>query len=153
MNEKELGDALLKWDAAKQTLGPDPRELTTKVLDRDKRRVWRLTIIAGVFWTAALLIMLTVFVAGGFAFPRIAQLLQDHPAMDAGGNDGPIHALAKITAVNIVLSTFSVVSLVLAGFGTMLLVRASRQATLRQVHAGLVEITDQIRQLRLANGK
>ncbi len=153
MNEKELGDALLKWDATKQTLGPDPRELTTKILDRDRQRVRRLSIIAGLFWGAALLGILTIFVAGGFAFPRIAQLLQEHPAIDAGGEGGPVRALAKITAMNIVITSFSVMSLVLAGFGTMLLVRASRQATLRQVHAGLVEISEQIRQLRATNGK
>ena len=41
----------------------------------------------------------------------------------------------------------------LAALSTLLLVRASRQATLRQVSASLLDIPDQLKQLRQAAGK
>src|SRR5262245_58066730 len=98
MNEKEMGDALLKWDASKSGLGLDPRELTAQVLDRDRRRVRRWTVVASVFWFLAFAGIMIIFVAGGFAFPRIAYLLQqsqENSASPITGPNGPFTALAK----------------------------------------------------------
>jgi hypothetical protein len=47
-----------------------------------------------------------------------------------------------------VLITFTVGALSLAGLCTFGLVIATRRATLRQVNANLVEITEQLKQLR-----
>ena len=150
MNEKELGEALLKWDAKSQSLGKDPSELTASVLQKDRRRVRRWTALAGLFWMLAFAGILLIFVAGGFAFPRIAYLLEQHQSLAAGGEDGPFKALAKITAMNIVITSASMMSLVFAGLGTLVLVRATRQATLRQVNSGLIQITAELKQLRTA---
>ena len=86
-------------------------------------------------------------IAGSHQFHQFTWL-QCPAVFPAHLENGPLTALAKITAMNIVITTFSVTSLVCAGFGTLILVRASRQATLRQVHAGLVEIAAQIKELR-----
>jgi hypothetical protein len=153
MNEKELGEALLKYDTTKSSLGSDPRELTAAILDRDRRRLRRWGMVAGALWVVALAGIMLIFVVGGFAFPRIAYLLQQNPELNAAGEQSPFVALAKITAMNIVVTSGSMVSLVFAGLGTLVLVRASRQATLRQVNAGLVDICEQLRQLRTALSK
>ena len=150
MNEKELGDALLQWDAKSKCLGKDPSELTTMVLHRDQRRIRRWTVVAGMFWMLALAGIMLIFVAGGFAFPYIAKVLEENKELAVGGENGPFKALAKITAMNIVITSLSVTSLVLAGLGTLVLVRASRQATLRQVNVGLVQITEELKYLRTA---
>jgi hypothetical protein len=49
------------------------------------------------------------------------------------------------------LIAFSVAILALAAFGTVLLNHASRRATLRQINASLLEISEQLKHLRQAN--
>ena len=44
MNEKDLGDALLKWDSRGQMPEVDPQKLVARVLAQDRRRAgagWR----------------------------------------------------------------------------------------------------------------
>src|SRR5947208_13267304 len=52
MTEKELGRALLNLDMAPAPppAAPDPRELTRKILDRDRRRIRLLALLATLFW-------------------------------------------------------------------------------------------------------
>jgi hypothetical protein len=49
------------------------------------------------------------------------------------------------------LISFSVAVLALAALGTVLLIFASRRATLRQVNASLMVIGEQLKQLRQTN--
>jgi hypothetical protein len=51
MTEKELGRALLDLDAAAAPAAPDPREMTRRILDRDRRRIRLLAGLATLFWT------------------------------------------------------------------------------------------------------
>ena len=150
MNEKELGEALLQWDANRESLAKDPRDLVAAVLEHDRRRVRRWNCVAGCLWVLALAGILVIFITGGFAFPRIAQLLHQGHALGNDGKNAAFMALAKITAMSIVVTSASMASLVFAGLGTLVLVRTTRQATLRQANAALVEITEQIKQLRSA---
>src|SRR5687768_13044104 len=54
VNERELGEALLRWEAGQPAEAPpDPRELTRLILRRDRRRVQLLAAVAVTFWVLA----------------------------------------------------------------------------------------------------
>jgi hypothetical protein len=63
MTEKELGKALLNLEVTPAPEALDPRQLTQRILDRDRRRIRRLAVLASVFWvlTAAGVICLCPF--------------------------------------------------------------------------------------------
>src|SRR5260370_34684264 len=77
MNERDLGRALLNLDGATLAGTPDVRQQTWKILERDRRRVRRLTFVTVVVWLLALALILTVLVAFGLIFPREAKLMKD----------------------------------------------------------------------------
>ena len=65
MSEKELGKALLNLAVASTPTAPDPRQLTVKILDRDRKRIRLLAGLATLFWilTAAGIVYLCVYYA------------------------------------------------------------------------------------------
>jgi hypothetical protein len=143
MTEKELGRALLHLDVAPPA-APDPRQLTRQILERDRRRIRLLAGLATFFWilTAAGVICLCPFYVMMLA-PRLrayhagrAQLANDWEAWATVGDWAAYWILACIIA------------LLLAAICTVLLILVSRRATLRQINASLVEISEQLKQLR-----
>ncbi len=77
MSEKQLGKALLDLDAAQLAGVPDMRQQTWRIVQRDGRRVWWLTVVTMVLWAAALTMVLLMLVAFGLLFPLQAKLNQD----------------------------------------------------------------------------
>lgn len=158
MNEKELGKALLRWDAS-QPPGvpePDPRLLTARIIDRDKRRVR---------WLAGFTIILWLLAATGICGPIIFYLLFIQPRYHGtisriekqiGVLDSGVVKSSKIlldvAEWSISIMTLSLGAMILAAFLTVLLVFLSRRATLRQMNANLIEIAEQLKQLRQALG-
>ena len=155
MNEKELGRALLRADGSGPAAAPDPRVLTGAILERDRRRVRVLAVIAIVLWLvpAALLSVVLASFARDF-IPKQKQL-QRHVAegkltgeerrrLEAFHLDW-IAAGAKVGAI-------SVAAIALAAIATVMLIAASRRATLRQINASLLVISEQLKQLREASG-
>src|SRR5262249_39984768 len=120
------------------------------VLERDRRRVRLL---------AGLTLLLWAMAAAGIALGLYA-LLALHPAPPPSIRDGerdPVTAterdrieqmrgpaIEKTTAV----VAISVAVLALAALGTVALVFAARAATIRQVNAALVEISEQLKRLQ-----
>jgi hypothetical protein len=165
MLDKNVGDALLKLDLSPST--DVPSEQIERIIDTDRRRVTRWTRIAVVLWILAALGAVFIFVIGGLAFPLIAKLLmeekqaavagKDAPAKNAEANDfandegpldnphTPLTVLAKLVAVCMVLGTASFMILVFAGLATVLLLLRSRSATLRQINANLLQISEQLK--------
>jgi hypothetical protein len=149
MSEKELGRALLHLDAGLAGL-LDVKEMTRRVLERDRRRVWWLTALTVALWLVALGMVLGVFVAFGLLFPKQAKLVQD---IEQGKIDPALrdrmHLKNQVVGnmINLLMAG-SVGVLGLAALGTVLLVVASRRATLRQVSASLLEISEQLKRLR-----
>jgi hypothetical protein len=144
MTEKELGRALLSLDVAPPPAASDPRQLTRQILERDRRRIRRLASLATLFWmlTAAGILSLCPFYVIVVA-PRLrayqagrAQLANDWNDWAMVGDWAAYWILACIT------------SLLLAAICTVLLILLSRRATLRQINASLVEISEQLGQLR-----
>jgi hypothetical protein len=144
MTERELGRALLNVEIAPPPAAPDPRQLTHKILERDRRSIRRLAVLATVFWvlTTAGVVCLGPFYVMVVA-PRLrayqlgrAQLEHDWNDWMTVGNWAACWILACI------------LSLLVAAVCTVLLILVSRRATLRQINASLVEISEQLKQMR-----
>jgi hypothetical protein len=155
MTEKELGRALLQADGAGLSAGPDPRLLTGAILERDRRRVRALAIVAIALWLApaALLTYVLTSFAGDF-IPKQKQL-QRHVA--EGKLTGEKRRSLETfhldwMAAGAKVGAISVAAIALAAVATVMLISASRRATLRQINANLMVISDQLKQLREARG-
>jgi hypothetical protein len=150
MNEKELGKALLQLDADKVAAEPNAAQLTQPILDRDKRRVRLLTGLTIATWVVAGLLILCVLLAFIFIIiPQIKTLTQNK----AGNltSDQTLSILRMHTLMVLkssILIAFSVLAMTAAALLTVLLIFASRQATLRQVTANLAEVSQQLKNLR-----
>jgi hypothetical protein len=141
MTEKELGRALLDLDAGTGPTAPDPRQMTRRILDRDRRRIRLLSGLAVLSWTltAAGVVCCVPFYTMIVA-PRLraygtgpAQLSNDWDAWARVGEWATYWVLACISA------------LMLAAVSTVLLVLATRRATLRQINASLLAISEQLK--------
>ena len=146
MSERDVGKALLGLDAADLAGVPDARRLTWQVLERDRRRLRRLAGLATLFWvlTAAGVIWLVFFY-----FLQVAPRLRAYGAGRAQlQNDWNDWALVGDWAAQSILA--GMIALLAAAVCTILLVVLSRRATLRQINASLIEISEQLRQLRPA---
>jgi hypothetical protein len=152
MSEKELGRALLDLDSQKLAGVTDAREQTWKILERDRRRVWWLTALTVTLWAAAFAMVLAMFVAFGLIFPLQAKLRDDAQLARVGltpaDRDVAQFKAQMMFQMGVVGVTFSVALLGIAALATILLVLASRRATLRQINASLLEISQQLRELK-----
>jgi hypothetical protein len=144
MTEKELGRALLNLDVAPPPAAPDARQLTRQILERDRRRLRLLAGLATLFWilTAAGILCLCPFYVIVVA-PRLRAYHAGRAQLEHDWNDW---ATVGDWAAYWLLAC--ILSLLLAAVCTVLLILLSRRATLRQINAGLVEISEQLKQLR-----
>jgi hypothetical protein len=147
MNDRELGEALLAFDASGS---PDARQQTWHILERDRRRVRRLTGLAVALWLVAAVLVLGMFVAMGLLMPRMAKLAQEVEAGRVTAAERERREQAnRVTGQMITLGVAASVGvLALAALATVFLVLASRRATLRQINANLLAISEQLRQSR-----
>ena len=153
MNEKELGDALLRWTPAPAP-SAEPGELLRRVLQRDQRRVRRLTIATVLLWLLAVLLIPLYFTFFAlFILPKANWVMQETITHKSGidpqrlASDAQI--VLQVTArIGIGVVSGSVITLLLAAWATVALVFAARRSTLRQVNANLTEIAEQIRRLQ-----
>jgi hypothetical protein len=152
MTESKLGRALLDLDASHLSGVSDVKQQTWRVLERDRRRVWWLTALTVTLWAAAILMVLLMLVAFGLVFPLQAKLRD--PA-EVARLPPEVQKDAQFAAqvyfqMTVVGVTCSVGILALAALSTICLVVASRRATLRQLNASLLEISEQLKLLRQA---
>jgi hypothetical protein len=176
MSEKDLGRALLDLDSRQLAGIADPREQTWKILERDRRRVWRWTALTIALWSAAILMVLLMLIGYGLVFPLQAKLAQEDLALQmveeqashmAEGHKHDLIDLRNLTPeqrkqaqfkaqIMFQMITVGVTASVgltcLAILSSILLNRASRRATLRQINASLLEISQQLKELRATAG-
>jgi hypothetical protein len=152
MSDQELGRALLDLDARTLAGATDPRAATMKILDADRRRVWWWSAIALSFWILALLMVLWMMVAMALLMPFEAHLRDPAQVARIGLTPEQLemaklnaHVISRMITVGV---TVSVGILALAAGSTVFLVLASRRATLRQINASLLEISEQLKALR-----
>jgi hypothetical protein len=143
MNERELGQALLNYGAHEPATAPppDPRILTQKILKRDRQQVYGWASLTLLVWG------LTVGCMGYLLY-----LLYDE--LTGFGRDMPTSYWTTLAEREFLpLVGLSLGGLLLATVSTVLLVFATRRATLRQVNANLMEISQQLKELQqsLAN--
>jgi hypothetical protein len=152
MSEKDLGKALLDLDAAAVARAPNAKDQVAKVLQRDRGRVKLWTLLTAGTWLLAVLLVFGVLIYFGLLFPLHAHLKSD----EWKGRITPEqHAQAQDDAqigfmMGTVFIALSVVVLSAAALCTLFLLFASRLATLRQVNAQLMDISEQLKQLRQA---
>lgn len=144
MTEKELGDALLNLELGPAPPAPDAHELTRKIFEGDRRRVRLLVALATGFWTLAVggVIGLIAFYFLYIA-PRMDAYAEARHRLEDDWNDW-------LTAGNMIagIALASIVAVLLAAVCTVLLIAASRRATLRQINANLTKISEQLKSLR-----
>ena len=154
MGDEQLGDYLLRLDVMDLAGMSDARREAMKIVERDRRRVRRLTAVTLVLW--ALVTAATGFVLWIYSIylPRETQLLQDLGARGdtiEGANLSQSNLiLISVVSKGTVFVAGSVGLLALAMLTTVVLVLSARKATLRQVSASLLEISDQLKALRQA---
>jgi hypothetical protein len=155
MSESDLGQALLKVDAVNLAGVPDTRQLTWRILEHDRRHVRRLTILTMVIWGIAAGLVGFIMVAFGLLFPMEAKLRQatQEGQINAAQRDAMETVHRQTFQMLTVAITLSVGILALAALSTVRLIFASRRATLRQVNASLLEISNQLQELRQALAK
>jgi hypothetical protein len=150
MTQKDLGKVFLRLGVTELSGLPDVREQTWTILERDRRRVRRLTGITIGAWLLSTVLIFTVLVAFGFLFPRVAKLRIDveqgkvtHDQREHLRNE---HDLGLMKGT--LLIAFSVAVLTFAALCTVLLNLTTRRATLRQINASLLVISEQLKELR-----
>jgi hypothetical protein len=164
MSEKELGKALLNLDSRQLAAVPDVREQTWKILECDRRRVRRWTVLSVALWAAAILMVLLMLILYGLVFPLQAKLAGYEEVSKAAAerqkefidldnltpqqrDEAKFKAQIMFQMVTVGV-TVSVGILGLAAISTVFLVLASRRATLRQINASLLEISQQLKSLQ-----
>ena len=143
MSDQDLGDALLNLDLSPPA-APNAADVD-RLIAADRRRIKWLTRITVGLWILAALGALAIAVGGGFVFPMIAKMLNKAGEGNLDQPGTPFLLLAKLTAMCIVFGSLSFVVLVFAGLATVLLVFRSRRATLRQINANLLRISEQLK--------
>ncbi len=146
MNEKDLGDALLKWDARGQMPEVDPQKLVARVLAQDRRRVRWLAGATIILWTlsAVGIPAFTCFLVV-YIWPAYDALMEEIITHRKGISPELLVEISRITTaataqMSIILACGSVTALLLAAGATIWLVFATRRATLREVNANLAEV-------------
>src|SRR5947209_6873412 len=148
MSEKDLRKALLGLDAAAIAAVPDAQRLTRQVLIRDRRRVRLVAALTIILWVTAALGIVLVLCA----------LLVVHPAMletvrggtTAADRERFEHVRLMMLEKTTTVVAISLAVLALAALGTVVLVLTARAATIRQVNASLVELSEQWKSLKQA---
>ena len=163
MTEKQLGQALLDLDLSAGAGIADPRQLTHKILSRDERRVRRWTLVTIVLWVLAALMVLWMFIAMALLMPFQAKVHQEMQVREAVEKGVPqvgerrltddelkmAQQTAQVFSLMITLGVAGSVGMLgLATLSAVLLVLASRRATLRQINASLLEISEQLKAMR-----
>ena len=143
MSDKDLGDALLNLDLTPR-VNPTASEVD-RLIEADRRRVKWLTRMTVCLWFLAAAGALVIFVWGALVFPMIAKALKEAGEGSLEEPDTPFLMLAKFMAMCIVGGSLSFFVLVSAGLATVLLVFRSRRATLRQINANLLQISEQLK--------
>jgi hypothetical protein len=159
MTEKKLADALVNLDSAQGSSPSDARAQAQRVIVRDRWRVkilTNLTVFFAILAAAAIIMFFYGFYY--YIYPKFPLSLNQVARMSPLERTEALSA-ARFDAFywaqlwSIWLTTAALVALLAAGLCTVWLTMVSRRATLRQVNAHLLEISEQLRQLRQATGK
>lgn len=166
MTEQDLILALRELIAKASVDSPDPRLLAREINRSDQVRVRWLAGLSILFWllAAAGLVLLCI---GLDRFIIYVRIMDYYPAVQPSNTNkaGPVvshfsplserdrQMLHGTTLIHhtIWIVAGSIGALFLGALCTVLLVTTSRRATLRQINLSLMDLSEQVRQLRSAN--
>jgi p-aminobenzoyl-glutamate transporter AbgT len=140
MTDKELGKALLTLDTAPPPDALDPKQLARNIIARDGRQLRWLAASTTIFWlitTACIVWLSIIFVM--YVEPRLLAYAAGKAQLQADWQDW---AKAGDLAARVLLA--SMITLLLAAVSTVVLILLSRRATLRQINASLMEISQKL---------
>src|SRR5262249_16865543 len=118
---------------------PDPRVLTQQILQRDRRNVEGYAALMLAFW------LLAVAATAYFGYDLYMRYVEVEVLVEHFGLKR--QAIGEL-GVTFVIACAALVFLLGAVLFLVLLVFASRRATLRQMNANLIEISQQLKQLQ-----
>ena len=150
MSEKDLGKALLRLDASTLAAVPDARQQTWNILAHDRRRVRFLTTVTVCVWLLSAVLVFGGLIGFGLIMPEQAKMmreLQEGKMLPTQRDEIQRYLLMSFQKGTLMIA-FSVAVMSVTAVSTVLLIVASRRATLRHVNASLVEISEQLKQLR-----
>ncbi len=170
MTEQELIQGLRDLIAKASADSPDPRQLAREIARGDQLRIRCLAGLSILFWllAAAGLVLLCVGLDRFVLYVRLADRYPNVQPNDAKQQDakGQLpdsrrllsdpEAMERIHVTQLLHRSIwfvagSVGALFLAALCTVLLVTTSRRATLRQINLRLMELSEQLKQLRSTN--
>jgi hypothetical protein len=133
-------------DAAASASGADAQQITRRVLERDRRRVRILAAITILLWVLAALGI--VLVLGALLFVHPAMLEPIREGVTAADRERFEHVRLMMLEKTTAVAAISVAILALAALGTVFLVFVAHAATIRRVNSTLIEISEQLKQLK-----
>jgi hypothetical protein len=146
MNENELAVALGKLVSKTTPQPPDPRALALEILRRDRQRFRLLAGLSIFFWLLAVA-GLVLLLVGLHRFVISVRIAGFYPPGEQEGLR--IHGTSLLHH-SIPVIGGSIGALLLAALCTVLLISSARTATLNQITISLMELSEQLRQMRHA---
>lgn len=145
MSDLELRKSLLKLESATDPASIDPA--FQQIIARDEKRTKWLTRAAIGLWVLVACGALFLMVVGGLAMPLVRSHMEQARELKAP-TDGSFEILAKLTAGHMLLDVLLFGALAVSGLVTVILLLTLRRATLRQINANLLQISDQLTRLQ-----
>jgi hypothetical protein len=136
MSDKELAKALLRLGATEQPEAPSPKEQIRRILARDRHLVKLLTALTVVLWLGSVVVLYYFMFEVLGLYTRVEQA--GGPASDP---------LVKPVYQFLLALAGSVEALALAFLSSMILLFVTRRASLRQINAGLLDLTEKLDRL------
>ena len=151
MNERELSESLLAYDAA-EISNHDSRHMAAEIIRRDQRwtLVWSVGVILVWFVAIGLICPMAATIGGTFSETgATAQKLIEATKIESSL---PLQLEQAAESIKFAVPKIALL-LMIATVLSVLLVRSSRRATLRQVNANLMQISRQLEQLNTSTSE
>ena len=136
MSDRELAKALLRLGATEQPAAPSPKEQIRRILARDRHLVKLLTALTVFLWLGSVVVLYYFMFEVLGLYTRVEQA--GGPASDP---------LVKPVYQFLLALAGSVEALALAFLSSMILLFVTRRASLRQINAGLLDLTEKLDRL------
>jgi multisubunit Na+/H+ antiporter MnhB subunit len=151
--KKTLADTLLAIESRTSTSSAEEREVVQKVLHRDRRRIRILTwATIGFFLLAVIGIYWNFHLAKTEVYSKIFRCQDQISRQDITGVERHILILLQEAYMsqfkNILAASVAFAAILVAAFCTVLLIMVTRRATLRQIQASLVALSEKLDALR-----
>ena len=149
MSERDLGKSLLQAATTERSGPLDSRGRTTQILQRDRRRIWLLGGATLLLWLLGACGIAFVLYELSVYLPQYLEFRYEKTGTTSMERRQSItESYLAGSQIGFVVICCSAAVLALAALGTFLLVLDTRRATLRQINASLVLISQRLERLQ-----